>query len=238
MAVILFLILRIKLHAFVALLLGGLLIGVAAGMPLAKVLISVTDGMANTLGVIAVLVGLGAMFGQMLEASGGADALARALVARFGEKNAPWSLTLTGFLVAIPVFFDIGFIILVPIVYGLTVRTGNSIISYGLPLLIGLATAHAFIPPTPGPIAVATLLQADIGWVILFVAIAWFLVAGSAGDAVLAQEQFERGFSQGADGIGVGADDHAGHDILGRPGNHAGLSVGQRRIPLSVSADG
>jgi len=181
MAVILFLILRIKLHAFVALLLGGLLIGVAAGMPLAKVLISVTDGMANTLGVIAVLVGLGAMFGQMLEASGGADALARALVARFGEKNAPWSLALTGFLVAIPVFFDIGFIILVPIVYGLTVRTGNSIISYGLPLLIGLATAHTFIPPTPGPIAVATILQADIGWVILFGAIAGFPAAVIAG---------------------------------------------------------
>ncbi len=97
--------------------------------------------MANTLCVIAVLVGLGAMFRQMLEASGGADSLARALVARFGEKNAPWSLALTGFLVAIPVFFDIGFIILVPIVYGLIVRTGSSIISYGLPLLIGLATA-------------------------------------------------------------------------------------------------
>lgn len=181
MAAILFLILRIKLHAFVALLLGGLLIGVAAGMPLAKVLISVTDGMANTLGVIAVLVGLGAMFGQMLEASGGADALARSLVTRFGEKNAPWSLALTGFLVAIPVFFDIGFIILVPIVYGLTKRTGNSIISYGLPLLVGLATAHAFIPPTPGPIAVATLLQADIGWVILFGAIAGIPAAVIAG---------------------------------------------------------
>jgi H+/gluconate symporter-like permease len=98
--------------------------------------------MANTLGVIAVLVGLGAMFGQMLENSGGADALARFLVAKFGEKNAPWSLALTGFVVAIPVFFDIGFIILVPIVYGLTVRTGNSIISYGLPLLIGLTRTH------------------------------------------------------------------------------------------------
>jgi Gnt-I system low-affinity gluconate transporter len=181
MAVILFLILRIKLHAFVALLLGSLLIGVAAGMPLAKVLVSVTDGMANTLGVIAVLVGLGAMFGQMLENSGGADALARSLVAKFGEKNAPWSLALTGFVVAIPVFFDIGFIILVPIVYGLTVRTGNSIISYGLPLLIGLATAHTFIPPTPGPIAVATIVQADIGWVILFGAIAGFPAAVIAG---------------------------------------------------------
>ena len=93
MAVILFLILRIKLHAFVALLLGGLLIGVAAGMPLEKVLISVTDGMANTLGVIAVLVGLGAMFGQMLESSGGADALARALVSQDLVKrmrHGPW----------------------------------------------------------------------------------------------------------------------------------------------------
>jgi Gnt-I system low-affinity gluconate transporter len=84
-------------------------------------------------------------------------------------------------VVAIPVFFDIGFIILVPIVYGLTVRTGNSIISYGLPLLIGLATAHTFIPPTPGPIAVATIVQADIGWVILFGAIAGLPAAVIAG---------------------------------------------------------
>ena len=117
----------------------------------------------------------------MLEASGGADALARSLVARFGEENARWSLALTGFVVAIPVFFDIGFIILVPIIYGLTARTGKSIVTYGLPLLIGLATAHAFIPPTPGPIAVATILQADIGWVILFGALAGFPAAVIAG---------------------------------------------------------
>ena len=167
-AVLLLLVVRTKLQAFVALLLVSILVGVAAGMPLGGVLDSVTRGMGGTLGSIAVLVGLGAMFGSMLEVSGGAESLARALLRRFGAERAPWSLGLAGFLVAIPVFFDVGFIILVPVLYGLTRKTGRSLVYYGMPLLAGLAVTHAFIPPTPGPIAVAGLLGADLGWVILF----------------------------------------------------------------------
>ena len=159
---------RTKLQAFVALLLVSMLIGVAAGMPLGGVLDSVTRGMGGTLGSIAVLVGLGAMFGRMLEVSGGAESLAQALLRRFGPHRAQWSLGLAGFLIAIPVFFDVGFIILVPVLYGLTRKTGRSLVYYGMPLLAGLAVTHAFIPPTPGPIAVAGLLGADPGWVILF----------------------------------------------------------------------
>ena len=94
--------------------------------------------------------------------------MAQSLIKRFGVKKAPLTLGLIGFLIAIPVFFDIGFIILVPIIYGLARKTGRSLLYYGIPLLAGLAVTHSFIPPTPGPIAVANLIGADIGWVIFF----------------------------------------------------------------------
>ncbi|WP_332634818.1 GntP family permease [Halalkalibacter flavus] len=169
---LLFLVIRTKLHAFVALLLVSLIVGILAGMPLNDVVDSMQSGMGGTLGFVAVVVGLGAMFGQMLEVSGGAERLARTMIQRFGEGRAQWALGITGFLVAIPVFFDVGFIILVPIVYGLAKKTGKSLLYYGIPLLAGLAVTHSFIPPTPGPIAVADLIGAEIGWVILFGAIA------------------------------------------------------------------
>jgi len=111
---------------------------------------------------------LGAMFGAILEHSGGAEALANYMLKKFGEKNASWALMITGFFVAIPVFFDVAFIILVPIIYSLQRKTKKSLLLYGMPLLAGLAITHAFIPPTPGPVAVADILKADLGWVILF----------------------------------------------------------------------
>ncbi|WP_163538770.1 gluconate:H+ symporter [Gracilibacillus sp. YIM 98692] len=169
---LLFLVIRTKLHAFVALLLVSLIVGILAGMPLGEVIETMESGMGGTLGFVAVVVGLGAMFGQMLEVSGGAERLARTMINKFGEDKAQWSLGITGFLVAIPVFFDVGFIILVPIVYGLAKKTGKSLLYYGIPLLAGLAVTHTFIPPTPGPIAVADLVGADLGWVILFGVIA------------------------------------------------------------------
>ncbi|MGR3762675.1 GntP family permease [Rossellomorea sp. NS-SX7] len=169
---LLFLVIKTKLHAFVALLLVSLIVGIAAGMPLGEVVTSIQSGMGGTLGFVAVVVGLGAMFGRMLEVSGGAERLAQTLINKFGEDKAQWSLGITGFLVAIPVFFDVGFIILVPIVYGLAKKTGKSLLYYGIPLLAGLAVTHSFIPPTPGPIAVADLIGADLGWVILFGVIA------------------------------------------------------------------
>jgi len=165
---LLYLIIKIKLHAFVALLIGSIVIGVGAGMPYEGVLDSLSKGIGNTLASIAVVVGLGAMFGRMLEVSGGAKALADSLIYRFGEKNAQWSLMGIGFIIAIPVFFDVAFIILISLIYGLTNSTKKPIVSYALPLLAGLAVTHAFIPPTPGPIAVAGILGADLGWVMLF----------------------------------------------------------------------
>jgi Gnt-I system low-affinity gluconate transporter len=167
-ALLLFLIMKLKLQAFVSLLLVSMVVAVAAGMPLDKVMGSIQAGMGGTLGFIAVVVGLGAMFGQMLQVSGGAERLARTLVKKFGKDKSQWALMLTGFIVAIPVFFDVGFIILVPLVYSLAKDTKKSVLYYGIPLLAGLAVTHSFVPPTPGPVAVAQLVNADIGKVILY----------------------------------------------------------------------
>jgi Gnt-I system low-affinity gluconate transporter len=153
---------------FVTLLLVSLLVGVAAGMPLDGVIKSIEKGMGGTLGFVAVVVGLGAMFGQMLEVSGGAERLARTMVQRFGDDKVQWALGLTGFIVSIPVFLDVAIVILVPILYRLARDSGRPLLYYGIPLAAGGAVTHAFIPPTPGPIAVADLLGTDLGWVILF----------------------------------------------------------------------
>jgi Gnt-I system low-affinity gluconate transporter len=162
------LILRFKIQAFIALLLASILVGILSGMAPLMIVKTIEQGMGSTLGFVAVVVGLGAIFGTILEQSGGAEALAIFLLNKFGEKNSSWALMLTGFIIAIPVFFDVAFIILVPVIYALQRKTGKSLLLYGIPLLAGLAITHSFIPPTPGPIAVADILKADLGWVILF----------------------------------------------------------------------
>ncbi len=167
-ALLLFLILKLKIQAFLALLSVCIAVGIIAGMPATEILITMRDGMGSTLGFVATVVGLGALFGGILEQSGGAQRLASFLLEKTGEKNAPWAMMITGFVVAIPVFFDVAFIILVPLTYALSKRTGKSLLLYAIPLLSGLAITHAFIPPTPGPIAVADILGADLGWVIVF----------------------------------------------------------------------
>jgi len=165
---LLFLILKLRMQAFIALLIASILVGIIAGMEPSAIIKTMQEGMGNTLGFVAMVVGLGAMFGAILEHSGGAEALAKHLLNTFGEKRASWALMLTGFFVAIPVFFDVAFIILVPLVYSLQRKTKKSLLMYGIPLLAGLAVTHAFIPPTPGPVAVADILKADLGWVIAF----------------------------------------------------------------------
>lgn len=165
---LLFLVIYLRIAAFVALLLVSFIVGVGAGMPMDAVIQSVKQGMGGTLGFVAVVVGLGAILGQILESSGGIAQFAQSLIQRFGEAKAQWSLGFVGFIVAIPVFFDVAFIILVPLVYSLAQKSGRSLLYYAVPLLAGLAVTHAFIPPTPGPIAVAEILNADLGWVIVF----------------------------------------------------------------------
>ena len=165
---LLVLILRFKIQAFIALLIASIFVGVLSGMEPLAIIKAIQEGMGSTLGFVAVVVGLGAMFGAILEHSGGAESLATFLLSKFGEKRSSWALMLTGFIVAIPVFFDVAFIILVPMIYALQRKTGKSLLLYGIPLLAGLAITHSFIPPTPGPVAVADIVKADLGWVIFF----------------------------------------------------------------------
>lgn len=166
--ILLLLILVVRLQAFIALLISSIVVGLTAGMAPEQIIETMQQGMAGTLGFVATVVGLGAIFGAILEQSGGAESLAKSLLEKFGEARSSWALMLTGFFVAIPVFFDVAFIILVPMVYALQRKTGKSLLLYGIPLLAGLAITHAFIPPTPGPVAVADILKADLGWVIFF----------------------------------------------------------------------
>ncbi len=180
-ALLLMMVLKFKLNAFLALLITSIVVGVMAGMPLQKISASIQEGMGSTLGFVATVVGLGAIFGQLLESSGGARSLANYLLKKFGINKASWALTLSGFIIGIPVFLDVGFIILIPIVYALTRDTGRSVLYYAIPLLAGLAVTHTMVPPTPGPTAVSEILGVELGWVILMgliVGIPTALIAG------------------------------------------------------------
>ena len=164
---LLMMVLKFKINAFIALLITSIFVGIMAGMPLSQISKSIQEGMGGTLGFIATVVGLGAIFGQMLESSGGARSLAQYLIKKFGTKRAPWALTFTGFIVGIPIFLDVGFIIIIPIVYALTRDSKQSVLFYAIPLLAGLAVSHSMIPPTPGPTAVANILGVELGWVVI-----------------------------------------------------------------------
>lgn len=185
--ILLVLIIKFKIQAMVSILIGAIAIGLLAGMPFENIVTAVNDGIGNTLKGIALLVGLGSMFGAILEASGGAQSLAVTMVKRFGDKKAAWALGITGLVIAMPVFFDAGLIILIPLAFSLAKRTNRSSLFYAIPLLAGLAVGHAYIPPTPGPVLVATMLGVDLGWVIMIgivCGIVAMIVAGPAWGSV------------------------------------------------------
>ncbi|MBX2930096.1 MAG: gluconate:H+ symporter [Saprospiraceae bacterium] len=165
-AILLLLILKARIPAFIALLIASICTGLMAGLSGKEIIDTVQLGMGSTLGFVATVVGLGAIFGGILEKTGGARGIAAFLLQRAGPQKAPLAMTLAGFVIAIPVFFDVAFIILYPVIAALQRNTGKSILAFAIPLLAGLATTHAFIPPTPGPVAVAQIIGADLGLVI------------------------------------------------------------------------
>src|SRR5690625_1207559 len=180
-ATLLVLIMGLKMQAFVALLLVSMGVAIIGGIPLPEVASLIQEGMGSTLGYIAIIIGLGTMIGEILQVSGGAQRIANTLLRVGGEAKAPWALCAIGLIVAIPVFFEVALILFIPLVYNLARRTGKSLLCYGIPLVAGIAVAHAFIPPTPGPVAVALLLGADLGWVIFIGLIAGIPAAVVAG---------------------------------------------------------
>src|SRR5215468_4354784 len=152
-ALLLVLILVVKLHAFVALLISAMALGISAGMPPDKVLKSIQFGFGDALGFIAVVVGLGAMIGRFLEHSGGGRALAEWLLKKFGRDRAVWAVLISAFLVGLPIFFEVGFIILVPLVWNLARESKRSLLYYGMPMAGALTIAHGLVPPHPAPAA-------------------------------------------------------------------------------------
>ncbi|MES1257520.1 MAG: gluconate:H+ symporter [Acidobacteriota bacterium] len=167
-ALLLFLILAIRMHAFLAMLISAFAMGLAAGMKPAAVLKSIQAGFGDALGFIAVVLGLGAMIGAYLEHSGGGRALADWLIGKFGQERAAWALMVAAFLVGMPIFFEVGFIILVPLVYSLTREGKRSLLVYGLAMTAPLTILHSLVPPHPAPAAAAQLLGADLGHAILY----------------------------------------------------------------------
>src|ERR1700720_3492042 len=168
LVLLLSLILVVRLHAFLALLLSSMALGLAAGMPPEKVLTSIQKGFGDALGFIAVVVGLGAMIGRFLEYSGGGRALADWLLLKFGRDRAVWAVLTAAFLVGLPIFFEVGFIILVPLVWNLARESKRSLLYYGLPMCAALTVPHSMVPPHPAPAAAAQLLGADLGRTMLY----------------------------------------------------------------------
>ncbi len=171
---LLILILRFKLQAFLALILVSVVVAASSqlvnpeAVPLTEVANTIVQSMGGSLGFIATIIGIGAIFGAILEHSGGTQALANSMVRIFGAKKAPWAMLLTGFIISIPVFLDVALVILAPLLFALARDTKKSYLIYGLTLCAGMAVTHAFVPPTPGPVVVAYMLGVNLGWVILF----------------------------------------------------------------------
>ncbi|MGO4110825.1 GntP family permease [Paenibacillus sp. YAF4_2] len=172
--VLLLLITVVKLNPFVALIITAIGTGLAAGMPIMAtedqtgIIDSIKTGMGNTLGFLAIVLALGTMLGKMMAESGGAERIARTLIGLFGEKRVHWAMMFVAFIVGIPVFFQVGFVLLVPLLFTISKQTGLSLVKIGVPLIAGLSVVHGLVPPHPAAMAAVGIFNADIGKTILY----------------------------------------------------------------------
>ncbi len=181
--VILLLILMIgfKLNGFVSLILVALAVGILEGMPLPKVVSSITGGVGGTLGSLALILGFGAMLGKMMADSGAASRIATTLIKKFGKKRIQWAVVITGFVVGIALFYEIGFVLLIPLVFSIAAEAELPLLYIGVPMAAALSVTHGFLPPHPGPTAIAGVYKADIAKTLLYgiiIAIPTVIVAG------------------------------------------------------------
>src|SRR5213594_2285143 len=175
------LIARFKLHPFVALIAVSLGLGTAAGMPLGGVVKALVDGVGGVLGFIAIVLGLGTMLGKMMAESGAAARIATTLIARFGEARVHWALMVVGFIVGIPVFFQVGFVLLIPLVFTIARRSGLSLVKIGIPLVAGLSVVHGMMPPHPAAMLAVVAYKADTGRTIAYAILVGLPTAAMAG---------------------------------------------------------
>ncbi|PRX07223.1 UNVERIFIED_ORG: gluconate permease GntT [Martelella mediterranea] len=175
------LITNFKFHPFVALIIASLFLGLTSGMAVGEVVGDFETGFGGVLGFVGIVLGLGTMLGKLMAESGGADQIAQTLIRAFGRERVHWAMVVAAFLVGIPLFFEIGFVLLIPLVYIVARRSGVSIVKVGIPLLAGLSTVHGLVPPHPGPLAAIGIFDADIGKTIfygLIVGIPTAIIAG------------------------------------------------------------
>ncbi len=172
---------RLKLHPFVALTTISLALGVSAGMDLGAAVKAFQDGVGGVLGFIAVVVGLGTMLGKLMGESGGATRIATTLIARFGERRVHWAIMLVAFIVGIPVFFQVGFVLLIPLVFNIARRAGMSLVKIGIPLVAGLSVVHGMLPPHPAAMLAVGAFKADIGRTLLLGMVVGLPTAALAG---------------------------------------------------------
>ncbi|WP_207453756.1 GntP family permease [Desertivibrio insolitus] len=166
--VLLLLIIKFKLHAFLALIIVSFFTAVATGISPGQIVGQMTTGFGNTLATVALLVGLGAMLGRLIETSGGAQVLTDRLVARFGEKRAPLALSVASLLMGFPIFFDAGLVVMLPIIFAVGRRIGGSLLRYAFPAAVAFSVMHIYVPPHPGPVTATGIIGADLGLVLLF----------------------------------------------------------------------
>jgi len=178
---LLLLVIVFKLSAFFSLLITSLAVGIALGMPVLDVVTSIEKGIGNTLGSLTMILGFGVMLGKMIADGGGVQRISTSLIRVFGTKNVQWAVVLIGFAVGIPMFYNVGFVILVPFVFAIAAQTRLPLIFVGLPMLASLSVTHGYLPPHPGPTAIGTLYNADMGLTLIYgvaVAIPAILLGG------------------------------------------------------------
>ena len=162
-AVIVVLITRFRMHAFLALTIGSGVLGAVAGAPLAKTITSFSTGLGATVAGVGTLIALGAILGKLLADSGGADRIVDTILARTGERGLPWAMALIAALIGLPIFFEVGIVLLIPVVLLVARRGNQSLIRIGIPALAGLSAMHGLVPPHPGPLAAVAAIHASVG---------------------------------------------------------------------------
>ena len=180
-ALIVVLITIAKLHPFLALIFGALTVGIVAGENVGKVLDSFGNGFGDTASGVGVLIALGAMFAKLLADSGGADQIVDTIVGHASPRALPWAMALVGAIIGLPMFFEIGLVLSIPVIYLVAKRSQQSLITVGIPALAGISAMHGLVPPHPGPLTAIQMLNADLGVTLALgvaVAIPTVIVAG------------------------------------------------------------
>jgi GntP family gluconate:H+ symporter len=180
-ALIVLLITKFRMHPFLGLILGSGLLGIVAGMPVDKLIDSFSDGVGDTVSGVGVLIALGAILGKLLIDSGGAEQIVDTIVGRASGRRLPWAIALVASLIGLPMFFEVGLVLLIPIVLMVARRTQTNVLLLGIPALAGLSVLHGLVPPHPGPLVAVDALKADLGLTLglgLLIAIPTVIVAG------------------------------------------------------------